>query len=107
MTGIDQSQMFWLVLGTFAVLLTEGFFCVIVTHNLLRVLIGLEILIKGVTLFIIAMGYISGQMALAQAIVITVIVIEVVVVVVAGGLILGFNNEYDTLDARNARKLKG
>ncbi len=38
-------------------------------------LIGVEIMIKGVTLLVIAAGYLSGHMALAQSIVITVIVI--------------------------------
>ncbi len=107
MAGIDQSQFFWLMLGTFVLLVIEGLFCITVTYNLLRVLIGLEVLIKGVTLFIIAMGYLSGHMALAQAIVITVIVIEVVVVVVAGGLIINAHDNFGDLDVRNIRGLKG
>jgi NADH-quinone oxidoreductase subunit K len=71
------------------------------------VLIGLEILIKAVTLLIVVAGYLSGQVALAQAIIITVIVIEVVVMVVAAGIVLGLHKEYDSLNVRNARNLKG
>ena len=97
----------WLILIFVILLLIEGFYCLVTTYNLLRVLIGLELLIKAVTLFIIAAGYISGNLALAQAIVITVIVIEVVVVVVAAGIILGFFGEYDSLNVRNARSMKG
>jgi len=97
----------WLILIFIILLLIEGFYCLVTTYNLLRVLIGLEILIKAVTLFIIAAGYISGNIALAQAIVITVIVIEVVVVVIAAGIILGFFGEYDSLNVRNARSMKG
>ena len=104
---MDSSQIFWLFAAFVTLILIEGFYCVIVTYNLLRVLIGLEILIKGVTLLIILAGYLTGQMALAQAMVITVIVIEVVVVVVAAGIILGFFREYDSLNVRNARKMKG
>jgi len=105
--GIEISPSFWLYFTFVILLLIEGFYCVTVTYNLLRVLIGLEILIKAVTLFIIFAGYLSGNMALAQSIVITVIVIEVVVVVVAAGIILGFFKEYDSLNVRNARNLRG
>jgi NADH-quinone oxidoreductase subunit K len=97
----------WLILIFIILLLIEGFYCVVATYNLLRVLIGLEILIKAATLFVIAAGYVSGNMALAQAMVITVIVIEVVVVVIAAGIILGFFSEYDSLNVRNARNMKG
>ena len=103
----DLSQLFWIFIGTFILLLIQGFYCITVTYNFLRVLIGLELLIKAVTLFIIIAGYFSGNLALAQALVITVIVIEVVVVIIAGGIILGFFHEYDSLNVRNARKLKG
>ncbi|MFA4967045.1 MAG: NADH-quinone oxidoreductase subunit K [Candidatus Margulisiibacteriota bacterium] len=105
--GIEMSQLFWIVLTFFILMLIEGFYCITMTYNLLRVLIGLEILIKAVTLFIIFAGYISGNMSLAQAVVITVIVIEVVVVVIATGIILGFFREYDSLNVRNARNMKG
>ncbi|HTY12974.1 MAG TPA: NADH-quinone oxidoreductase subunit K, partial [Candidatus Omnitrophota bacterium] len=60
-----------------------------------------------VTLFVIIAGYLSGNLALAQAMAITVIVIEVVVVVVAAGIILGFFKEFDSLNVRNARSMKG
>ncbi len=105
--GIEMSQMFWTFFIFFALLLVEGFYCIIVTYNFLRVLIGLELLMKAVTLFIIVAGYLSGNLALAQSIAITVIVIEVVVVVVAAGIIIGFFREYDSLNIKNARSMKG
>ena len=104
---IDFSQFFWLFFTFVVLLLIEGLYCILVTYNLMRVLIGLEILIKAVTLLIIVGGYLSGQMALAQTLVITVIVIEVVVVMVAAGIVLGFYREYDSLNVRNARNMKG
>ena len=48
-------------------LLITGFYCLIMTYNLVRALIGLEILTKSVTLFIILAGYVTDRMALAQA----------------------------------------
>lgn len=105
--GAELSQQFWIFFAFFVLLLIEGFYCFLLTYNLLRVLIGLELLIKAVTLFIIVCGYLSGHVALAQSIVITVIVIEVVVVVVAAGIVLGFFKEFDSLNVRNARNMKG
>jgi NADH:ubiquinone oxidoreductase subunit K len=98
---------FW-TFSVFAILMgVTGLYCILVTYNLLRVLIGLEILIKAVTLFLIATGYLSGHGALSQGIVMTVIVIEVVVVVVAAGIVLGFHWETDSINVRNTRRMKG
>ena len=69
-------------------LLLAGMYCLLMTRNLIRTLIGLELMTKGITLLLILTGYLSKQTALAQALVITLIVIEVAVVVVAAGLIV-------------------
>jgi NADH-quinone oxidoreductase subunit K len=97
----------WLYFTFFLLLLIDGLWCMLATYNLLRMLIGLEILMKSVTFILIVAGYLSGRMALAQAMVITVIVIEVVVVVVAAGIILGIFRKTDTLSVRGTRNLKG
>lgn len=102
-----MSDWFWLYFGVVLLLAVTGFYCMLLTYNLLRILIGLEILIKGVTLLIISAGHLSGRMALAQEMVITVIVIEVVVMIVAAGVIIGFHREYDSINVRNTRSLKG
>jgi NADH:ubiquinone oxidoreductase subunit K len=103
----DVPHSFWLYFIFFVLLMIDGLWCMLATFNLLRMLIGLEVLMKSVTFFLIVAGYLSGRMALAQTMVITVIVIEVVVVVVAAGLILGFFRKTDTLSVRAARTLKG
>lgn len=102
-----MSQLFWLGLIFIVLLMIMGFYCMLFTYNLLRVLIGLEILIKGVTFFIVLAGYLSGQTALAQALAITIIVLEVVVMVVAAGLVLAFQLQYDSLNVKNMRNLRG
>ncbi|MHB9155992.1 MAG: NADH-quinone oxidoreductase subunit K, partial [Endomicrobiales bacterium] len=60
-----------------------------------------------VTLLIIVAGYVTGRVALAQALAITLIVIEVVVVVVAAGIILNVFRQTNSLDARNLKTIKG
>lgn len=62
-----------------------GLYCMAVSRNLLRQLIGLEVMSKGTLLALIASGAMSN-LSLAQAVIITMIVIEVVVV--AAGLVL-------------------
>ncbi|HNW39001.1 MAG TPA: NADH-quinone oxidoreductase subunit K [Candidatus Omnitrophota bacterium] len=94
--------------GIFIILLLiTGAYCMFVSFNLIRVLIGFEILIKAVTLLIICAGYVCGRTALAQAIVITLIVIEIVVMVVAGGVALWAYRHNKTIDPRKLSNLKG
>ena len=93
--------------GLIALLFIIGLYCVIVTHNAIRLLIGLEILTKAVTLSIIMAGYITGRPALGQALAITLIVIEVVVVAVAAGIVLGVFKHNRSLDLSALRQLKG
>ena len=81
-----------------------GIYSLLVTHNLMRILISIEILTKGVTLLLIVTGYISGHMDLAEAYVITVIIIEVVLMAVATGLVLGLFRANGTLDTRKMNR---
>jgi multisubunit Na+/H+ antiporter MnhC subunit len=89
------------------ILFVAGLYCILVTRNLMRVLIGLELLTKAVTLLLIVAGYATGKTALAQAIVITLIMIEVVVIAVMAGVILSIYRHTGSLDARNIKSLKG
>jgi NADH-quinone oxidoreductase subunit K len=94
--------------GLFVVMLfIAGLYCILVTRNLVRVLIGIELLTKGVTLLLILAGYMTGRIALAQAVVITLIVIEVVVIAVMAGVILSIYRHTGSLDASNLKNLKG
>lgn len=100
-------HIFW-PCSIFAVMLSViGIYCVLMTYNLIRALIGLELLIKAVTLFIIVVGYITHHTALTQVLVVTFIVIEVVVMTVAVGIVLGIRRHTDSLDTRQIRDLKG
>ncbi|MDP3791736.1 MAG: NADH-quinone oxidoreductase subunit K [Candidatus Omnitrophota bacterium] len=95
------------MIAVIIMLFIAGLYCVLVTRNLMRVLIGLELLTKAVTLLLILMGYATGREALAQSIVITLIVIEVVVIAVMAGVILSIYRHTGSLDAGNIKSLKG
>ena len=104
---VESTQLFGLFSIGVILLGIIGIYCVLATYNLVRALIGLEILVKAVTLLLVLAGYISGHEALAQSLVITLIVIEVVVMTVAIGVIFGIRGNTGDLDARKIRNLKG
>ena len=89
------------------ILFVAGLYCVLVTRNLMRVLIGLELLTKAVTLLLILAGYATGTQALAQAIVITLIMIEVVVIAVMAGVIFSIYRHTGSINASSVKSLKG
>lgn len=94
--------------GFFIVLLFAcGAYCILVTRNMIRSIIGLELLTKAVTLLLIVVGKITGREALMQGLVITIIVIEVVVAATAAGIALWVFRRTDSLDVRSIRNLKG
>ena len=94
--------------GFFIVLLFVcGAYCLLVTRSMIRAIIGIELLIKAVTLLIIVAGNITGRVALAQSLVITIIVIEVVIAATAAGIALCVFKHTDSLDVRSLRNLKG
>jgi multisubunit Na+/H+ antiporter MnhC subunit len=95
------------VIALIIVLFAAGLYCILVTRNLMRVLIGLELLTKAVTLLLIVAGYAVGKTALAQTIVITLIMIEVVVIAVMAGVILSIYRHTGSLDASSVKSLKG
>lgn len=101
----------WQVFSTFGfftvLLLVCGLYCILLTRNIIRAIIGLELLLKAATLLLIVSGFVSQKSALAQAFVITVIVIEVVLAAVAGGLALRVFRCNGNLDVRELGKLKG
>jgi multisubunit Na+/H+ antiporter MnhC subunit len=103
----DPSQLFWVFGIASFLLLTAGVYYLLITFNLIRALIGVELMIKAVTLFIALVGRATGREGLAQAIMITLIVVEVVIMVVAGGLVLGVFQTTRSISARQIRNLKG
>jgi NADH:ubiquinone oxidoreductase subunit K len=104
--SVESLHIFWQYLLFTVMLSVIGIYCVLMTYNLIRALIGLEILIKAVTLLIIVGGYASDHVALAQGLVISLIVVEVVVIAVSVGVVLCIYRKNNSLDARALRGLK-
>ena len=84
-----------------------GLFAMITRTNLLQVVIGLEVMARGVTLMFILAGWYHGSFALAQSVAITVILIEAVTVAVALSLIVAAYSQHRSLSIAGIRRLKG
>jgi NADH:ubiquinone oxidoreductase subunit K len=105
-TNEDLALFSVFALGAMLVLLV-GFYSLITTRNLIRVMISLELLTKGVMLLLIVCGRVVNRMALAQAMAITLIIIEVAVVVVAVGIILCVYRQHRTVDRAAVQEIRG
>jgi multisubunit Na+/H+ antiporter MnhC subunit len=103
----DMSQLFWVYGIGIILVFIAGFYCLLATFNLIRALIGLELLTKAVTLLIVLAGYVTGRTGLAQALAITLIIIEVVIIAVTVGVILCAFRHNKSIDGRMLRNIKG
>jgi NADH:ubiquinone oxidoreductase subunit K len=94
--------------GFFVILIFVcGLFLVVTTKNLIRVLIGIELMTKAVTLLVLVVGKVTHRMDLAQSMILTIIFVEVVLVPVVAGLIFRIFQQKDSLDVGNVENLKG
>ena len=114
-----QNYMYYI--GAFG-LIFIGLFIIMVKHNLIKVIIGLNILETGVNLFLISVGYISKGTApifskpslkavemvdpVPQALVLTAIVIGVAVLSLALSLTIRLYHHYGVLDLRQIKEQK-
>jgi NADH-quinone oxidoreductase subunit K len=104
MDALAIFKAYWIFIVLLAL---SGVYCVVATRNLIRVLIGMELMTKAATLLIVVGGWVSGRMAFAQALVINLIVVEVVVIAVAAGIVVSIYRKNGSLDSRELNNLKG
>jgi NADH:ubiquinone oxidoreductase subunit K len=101
-----MSLLFYLAVTAVVLLMISGLYSLLMTRNLIRVLISIEILMKSVTMLIIIIGYEINRISTAQAMVITLTIIEVVAVAAGSGIAVGLFKHYNTLDMDRIRVLK-
>ena len=107
MTASYWIEHYRLVASAAGVLFVAGIYCILFSRNLLRILLGTELLTKSVTLLIVLAGAVTGRVALAEAMVITIVVLEVVAVAVAAGLVVGVFRHHGATRVRLLTDLKG
>lgn len=88
-------------------LLVTGLYILLVSKNLLRMLIGFEVMSKSVTLGIITAGMVNGRMVLSQTLAITVIVVEVVFIAIALAILMLVYRKKQSISVGKLTDLKG
>ena len=81
-----------------AVLFGLGLFCLISRSNLVKIVIGIELVGKAATLSFVLGGFLNGNTGLSQGIVFTVIAVEAVVAALALALMIIGKGAFGTLD---------
>ena len=102
-----MSLLYMLFLVGAALLIAIGVYGIVVTRNLMRVILSVEVLTKAVTLVMIGAGYETDKMGMAQSFVITIIVIEVMLLVIATGILFGVFKNNGSLMTDQLNNLKG
>ena len=88
-------------------LMGVGLYSMLVTRNLIKLVIALQIMVKAAVLGLIAAGYASGQIQLGQSLAVTVIVADTVVAVIGLALAVQIRRQLGTLDVNDLSKLRG
>jgi len=96
-----------IILIGIAGLLGIGFYGLLITRNLIKVVMMLQILIKAVVLALVFAGKVSGNLGLGQSTAATVIVADTIVAVVGLALAVQVHRRFGTLDVPKISTLKG
>ncbi len=90
-----------------AILFFIGFASVLRTSNMIRMIIGIEIMARAASFAFISFGYLHGNTSITQSLVVTIIVVEVVVTAIVLALIMNLFKQNRSLDVKYLNKLKG
>ena len=88
-------------------LLSVGFYGLLITRNLIKVVMVLQILVKGAILALVLAGGLSGNMGLGASTAATVLVADTIVAVVALALAVQVRRRFGTLDVPKISTLRG
>ncbi len=87
-------------------LLGIGLYAVLISRNLIKIVVGLQILVKSAMLAMIAAGQLAGQTEVGESLALTVIVADTIVAVVGLALAVQVRRHFGTLDVRALSTLK-
>ena len=90
-----------------AALLGVGFYGLLITRNLIKIVLVLQLLIKAAILALILAGKMSGNLGLGQSAAATVIVADTIVAVVGLALGVQVRRRFGTLDVPKISTLRG
>ena len=83
-----------------------GLYALLITRNLIKVVIGLQMMVKGAILALVLAGGLSGQVNLGQSLALTVVVADTIVAVIALALAVQIRRHCGTLDLNDLATLR-
>jgi NADH:ubiquinone oxidoreductase subunit K len=83
-----------------------GLYGLLITRNLIKVVVALQVLVKGALLALVAAGMASGKINLGQSLAVMVIVVDTVVAVIGLALALQVKRRMGTLDVKELSTLQ-
>jgi len=95
-----------IIITTVIGLLGIGIYCLLLTRNLIRVVVGLQILTKGAMLALVFVGNLHGQPSVGQSMALTVIVADTIIAVIGLALAVQVKRRMGTLDLNDLSMLK-
>lgn len=96
-----------IVLWGVIALLAIGFYGLLITRNMIKVVLVLQILIKAAVMGLVLAGKLSGNTGLGQSTAATVIVADTLVAVVGLALAVQVRRRFGTLDVPKISTLRG
>ncbi len=88
-------------------LLGIGFYGLMISRNLIKIVVTLQVLVKGAVLGLVAAGNANGQIGLSQSMALTVIVADTIVAVMGIALAVQIRRQIGTLDTHDLSSLRG
>lgn len=88
-------------------LLAVGMYGLLITRNLIKIVLVLQILVKSAMLALVLAGKVGGSLGLGQSLAMTVIVADTVVAVVGLALAVQVRRRFGTLDVPRISTLRG
>jgi len=84
-----------------------GLACLVTQREAIKQVIGLKIMLQGVTLGLIYQGHVSGDLHTVQSMVISALVVETILIAVALALIINVYEYYPSGDVDELDSLRG
>ncbi len=84
-----------------------GLFCLLTQRNVIKQVIGLKIMLQGVTLGLIQAGRLRGDVRFAETMVVSALVVETVIIAIAVALIVNIFRHYPSGDVDQLDQLRG
>ena len=87
-------------------LLGIGLYGILVSRNLIKIVVALQLLVKGALLALVVAGKMNGQINLSQSMALTVIVADTLVAVIGLALAVQVRRHLGSLDVKSLTSLR-